>query len=440
MALLQDDKSVFYHPLDDATESLKAQAWALLPGDLTGAGQVSKALSGTAGTAILPFGPAAPATPGTAARVNIAGLSATAFAVVYADSSNGNRGTVVIGTVSGSDITFGTATVFSAAAATTSLTASGLSSTLAVVAWVDDPTGDMRSMAVAVSGSTATLGPEITVSASNNQGAVVTSLSATSAIVMWRDNTATVGRALVLTASGVLLTAGPVTDFSLSSDALPGGAAALSATLVVITWQDVTTANIARVSIGTVTGTSVSFGAPTTLLGVSMLSSIMPVAAISATSFIATYQEPGVPSRGKAKVGIVSGTAITLGAEIVFTTGTTVLRSVVAMGAGLFAVSYLGITIGPVDAQRVVAGRVSGLSASFGSPLTFFPGSSNTNDIAILDGASFAAVYDSPGSPAAATVGSLGFDASLSGSGAAYASASGATKVGFVGWLKKPSA
>lgn len=49
MAILQQANAVFYHPLDDLTESLQAQAWAGA-GESFGAGKVSDALTG--GTAV----------------------------------------------------------------------------------------------------------------------------------------------------------------------------------------------------------------------------------------------------------------------------------------------------------------------------------------------------------------------------------------------------
>ncbi len=50
MALVQSDKAIFYHPLDDSTESLKSQAWTPST-PIFGAGKVSSAMSPTIGSA-----------------------------------------------------------------------------------------------------------------------------------------------------------------------------------------------------------------------------------------------------------------------------------------------------------------------------------------------------------------------------------------------------
>jgi len=109
MALLQNDKAIFYHPLNDATESLKSQAWTLGAGSLAGAGKISNALSGVTGDTAAFGAETLFSTSGSV--ISVSDFSSTAFVVAYKEGGTG-FGAAKVGTVSGSDITYGTAVDF----------------------------------------------------------------------------------------------------------------------------------------------------------------------------------------------------------------------------------------------------------------------------------------------------------------------------------------
>ena len=108
MALLQSSKAIFYHPLDDATESIKSEAWTGT--SVFGAAKISLGLEGTTGDTLNAFGAESEFVNtgfNGSDNTSAATLTPTSFVVVYEDVSDAGRGTAKIGTVSGTTITFG---------------------------------------------------------------------------------------------------------------------------------------------------------------------------------------------------------------------------------------------------------------------------------------------------------------------------------------------
>lgn len=135
MALLQDDKAIFYHPLNDAVETIKAKTWTLVTKAPTfAAGKIGSAMFPTASTEPTYGAEKTFLTGGVAQNISCAKLTSTQVVIVYQDQGDSSNGKVKLATISGSDVTIGGPTTFLAAGLGASSVAA-LSSTKYVIAY-----------------------------------------------------------------------------------------------------------------------------------------------------------------------------------------------------------------------------------------------------------------------------------------------------------------
>ena len=445
MGLLQESKAIFYHPLENSTESLKGQSWTESTTTFV-SGKVSTALGPTE-TSDITFGVEAEFLVGTASNISIAGLSETKFVVAYRDQSDANHGTAKIGSVSVLGITFGTEAEFRGTAAQwTSVTR--LSATTFVVAYRDEVTSAGTAKLGTVSGTNITFGAQAEFHGSSSISYTsATALTSTTFVVAYRDNGTGDGKANVGTVSGTSITFGATATFlsssafELSASALVSAPGTLDATKFVVVYRDVSASSSGTARVGTVSGTDITFGAANqyrTGNGAFFNS----VSALAATKFVVGYRDFPV-SHGKVKIGTVSGTDITFGPETEFqsTGGGAFDISVVALNAKTFVAAYRDN--GDVNHGTIRVGQVSGVTATFGSETEFLNADGATFIAAArLNVFDFAVAYQDgdDASHGTAKAGVLFSGASVTASmPAAYDSAVGAEKITFAGWFKKPS-
>ena len=154
---------------------------------------------------------------------------------------------------------------------------------------------------------------------------------------------------------------------------------------VIVTARDATDSSYGKAVVGTVSGNTISFGTPTTYLTATtswqaaVYDSINKKVVIFYNAAIA----PSYVSTGYAIVGTVSGTSISFGSPVTFTTQNPAYTSAsFDTSSGKIVVAFMAQS-GSYYATSVV-GTVSGTSISFGSDVVFR--SANTQE--------FACVYD----------------------------------------------
>jgi len=441
MTLLQNDKAVFYHPLNDATESLKAQAWAVGSGDLTGAGKVSLALSAVAADAVDSFGTEAVFNTAVSGTISAVILSPTSFVVAYQDSGNNGFGTAIVGTITGTVITYGAEKVFNGANTQFASTAA-LSPTSFVVAYRDIGNGNLGTAIVGtITGTVITYGAEKVFNAGTTANiSAATLLSPTSFIVSYRDEVnADFGTAIVGTVAGTVITFGADVVFN-AGNTTDISTAVISATSFVVSYRDGSNVQFGTAIVGTVVGTVITFGSEKVFNAGTTTST--STAVLSPTSFVVSYIDGGNGNFGTAIVGTVTGTTITFGAEALFNSASTDNIFAAIISPTSFVVSY--VDVGNGNFGTTIVGTVSGTVITFGAEKVFNAANTSLTSIAILSQTSFVVAYQDNGNNnfGTATVGSiLPPSASLTASTpAAYSTAAAATKVAFAGWMKNPSA
>lgn len=451
MGLIQQSKAVFYHPLNDKTEFLESQDWTEST-PTYGPGKVSTALGPTViGDSVDSFGTETEFRVGTATNISVAGLSATNFVVAYRDQSGANHGTAKIGTVSGSDISIGAEVEFQSAGAVQWVSATTLSASVFVVAYRDDAdSGHGTARVGTVSGTDITFGAESEFHSSSTTTYIsATALSLTKFAVVYKDDGTGLGKANVGTVTGMDITFGTVAEFLSASGPFEISTAALGASKFVVVYRDGANSSHGTAKVGTVSGTDVTFGAEAEYRS-SNGAFFNSAAGLSATKFVVTYRDFADSNHGTAKIGTVSGTDISFGAEAEFQGAGGVFDiSVVALSSGIFVVAYRD----NADSNHgtVKIGLVSGTDVTFGAETEFLSaGSATWISAAALDGAivppasanKFAVAYrdNADISHGTAKIGTVPAGTSLTGTGAAYDTVVGATRIAFCGWLKKPSA
>ena len=203
--------------------------------------------------------------------------TANKFVVCYRDINNANKGRARVGTISGTSVTYGTETYFNNA--TTEDTSISF----------DPNTTDKFVIAMKLQNS--------------------------------------YGAAVVGTISGTSMTFGTVTTvYSNTTDKIVVSFDPNTANQFVIAFMNVS--NHGKVITGTVSGTSLSFGTLATFNPAACDYYGISFDPYTAGRFAVSYQDNGNSSYGTVILGTLSGTDITLGSEYVFNSGTSAFTSI----------------------------------------------------------------------------------------------------------------
>ena len=306
--------------------------------------------------------------------------------IAYADFNNGKYGTAVVGTLSGLSVSFGTEVVFNSGVTQGIKLVYDSSNEKVVLAYIDEDYSPAYSVIVkvgTVSGTSISFGSGTaldtagtisgTFDSSNNK--VVLAYEASNG-----DCSAS-GCAIVGTVSGTSISFGTVTEFDDGGGVYHGAVTFDSnSNKVVIAYPDQDDSGKGRAIVGTVSGTSISFGSVATF-NTDEVRSIAATFDTSNNKVVIAYRDTGNSDYGTAIVGTVSGTSITFGSKEVFKTSYTT-----EMAQITFIPGY-GVLVGYcADGEgEAVFGTVSGTSISFDNPTTFEDGGCSEGTMALYD-------------------------------------------------------
>ncbi len=237
--------------------------------------------------------------------------------IFYRDAGDSDKGKAVVGTVSGSTISFGTPVEFESGATPYIRATFDSSNNKIVIAYTDQD-----------------------------------------------DNS--YGKAIVGTVSGTSISFGSAVTFeSASSSETPGICFDSTNNKVVISYRDSGNSHYGTAIVGTVSGTSISFGSATVFRSGNCRRMVNAFDSVNGKVVIA-YRDYSDGSAGDGIVGTVSGTSISFGTPVTFDAGQ----------ASYPALAYNSVDKNVILAYRdsyssgakAVVGTVSGTSISFGSP------------------------------------------------------------------------
>ena len=308
------------------------------------------------------------------------------FVIAYTDAGNSSFGTAVVGTVSGTTISFGSEYVFNASASAHNFISFDPNTAGKFVIAYRDSGNSYYGTAIVgtVSGTSISFGSEYVFN-SGDSSALSISFDPNTAgkfVIAYTDvGNGYYGTAVVGTISGTTISFGSEYVFkadlaqtiSISFDPNTAGK-------FVIAYPDRNnpTSNSAYgiVVVGTVSGTTISFGSDYVFNPQSTGYLSISFDPNTAGKFVIAYSDVGNGYYGTAIVGTVSGTTISFGSEYVFNIGTSYYLSVSfdPNTAGKFVVAYRDSDNSSFG--TAVVGTVSGTTISFGSEYVFNSGAS----------------------------------------------------------------
>ena len=308
------------------------------------------------------------------AYITAAAYDANAQKVViaYRDNGNSDYGTAIVGTVSGTSISFGSPVVFESAGSGSISAAYDSNAQKVVIAYSDVGNSSYGTAIVGtVSGTSISFGsPVVFESATISATSATYDANAQKVVIAYRDNgNSFYGTAIVGTVSGTSISFGSATVFETGNTQYISAAYDSNAQKVVIAYKDLGNSGYGTAIVGTVSGTSISFGSPVVFESADS-SHISAVYDANAQKIAVFYQDGGNSDYGTAVVGTVSGTSISFGSPVVFeSAGTASISSAYDANAKKITVAYADV--GNSSYGTLIAGTVSGTSISFGSPLVF---------------------------------------------------------------------
>ncbi len=253
-------------------------------------------------------------------------FDSTANKVVIAYNSSGGK--AIVGTVSGTGISFGSVDTID----------SGLTTTIQNTATVYDPDSNKTVVIVkdggdgdkgfayvgTVSGTSISFGSQVTMSSSNigNSLAIAYDTNSNKVVVAYSDANVVVG-----TVSGTSISFGSVTRFTTNIQIGLGMAFDSTNNKIVAAIGDYTDST-GKVFVGTVSGTSISFGSGVTF---NTGETARPTATFDpdAGKVVIAFRDTGNSSYGTVITGTVSGTSISLDTELVYESARAEYNSIV---------------------------------------------------------------------------------------------------------------
>lgn len=292
--------------------------------------------------------------------------------VAYTDVNNSGRGTAVVGTVSGTSISFGTPVVFETGNSVRLSATYDASAEKVVIIY--NESNDGFAIVATVSGTSISFGTRVLFDTTDPLNLSSTyDTNAQKIVICYEDGGNTdKGTAIVGTVSGTSISFGSPVIYNNADTTAQSIAYDANAQKVVIAYHDNGNSSYGTAIVGTVSGTSISFGSPVVFSSAGTNAIDITYDASAQKVVIAYY----VGTDGLATVGTVSGTSISFGTAVVFNTGVANYNSIVYHAAAqkvVIAYSDLGNS----NYGTAIAGTVSGTSISFDSKLVVESGRVN---------------------------------------------------------------
>ena len=303
--------------------------------------------------------------------------------IAYTDNTNSSYGTAIVGTVSGTSISFGTAVVFESASSANISATYDSNAQKVVIAYKDVGNSEHGTAVVGtVSGTSISFGTAVVFeSAASEVISATYDANAQKIVIAYRDfANSSKGTAIVGTVSGTSISFGSPVIFEQGGISYSSAVYDSNAQKVVITYRDNNNSYYGTAIVGTVSGTSISFGTAVVFESATV-EYISAVYDSNAQKVVIAYEDVGNSQYGTAIVGTVSGTSISFGSAAVFESAScNWISATYDSNVQKVVIAYRDV--GNSNQGTLVVGTVSGTSISFGSALVFESGNTNNTSLA----------------------------------------------------------
>jgi hypothetical protein len=294
--------------------------------------------------------------------------------IVITYSNASDYGTAVVGTVSGSSISFGTPVVYNSSETADIDITFDSSNNKTVIVYRDAGNSNYGTAIVGTidsSDNSISFGSEVVFNSGiSYYNALTFDTNSNKVVVVYRDQSdSNKGTANVGTVSGTGISFGSDAVFNTASNAYIDITFDSSNNKVVVAYLDYGDTK-GRAAVGTVSGTSISFGSEVLFENADTRRTAITFDSTNNKVVIA-YEDNGNSSYGTAIVGTVSGTSISFGTAVVFNSSSTAGDDGIDIGfdstSGKVVIFYYDA--GATDGQYI-EGTVSGTGITFGSEAT----------------------------------------------------------------------
>ena len=289
--------------------------------------------------------------------------------VAYSDAGDSGKGKVAVGTVSGDSTSFGTPVAFTNYQMQETRVVFDSNSNKIVIAWIksSDNAGLAIVGTVDPSDNSISFGSEVqyeSVLGHMSLGFDSTNNKVISAFADVSDNNH--GYAIVGTVSGTSISFGSIAKFEAENTRHTDIAHDPDTGKTVIAYVDQGNSSYGTAVVSTVSGTSISFGTPVVYESASVENNSV-VYDTNSNKMVIAYGDIGNSQNGTAIVGTVSGTSISFGTPVVFDTTGYILQPICTFDAGSNKVVITFSQNNQGNDGRYIVGTVSGTSISFSS-------------------------------------------------------------------------
>jgi hypothetical protein len=317
-------------------------------------------------------------------------VNAGKILITYQEGGAADYGHCVVGTVSGTTITFGTPVAFNSAATNYTNCTYDANAQKIVIAYSSGDVGTAIVGTISGTGASATISfgtPVVynTPGNSNNSDIVYDSTAQKVVIGFQDGDNSDYGTGIVGTVAGTGISFGSPTVYA-STTAVYNRLCYDSANdKTVFVYRNQDSSSYGTAVIGTVSGTGISFGTPVAFTTTAVMTySLANTYDVASSKAVISYGDAGDSNKGTTIVGTVSGTTISFGTAVVFESGEVGqdISSAYDTQAASVVITYLDDT--NTNAE-IVVGTVSGTSISFNTAVV----------INAADTSSTTTVYDS---------------------------------------------
>ena len=303
----------------------------------------------------------------------------------YSDQNNSYYGTAIVGTVSGTSISFGTPVVFESVGTDDGTPAVFDSNSNKVVIGYRKPSAVWpyldRGYAIVgtVSGTSISFGTAVQFSSGDailaktgSTGSTATFDSNLNKVVFVYRNDSNYGTAVVGTVSGTSISFGSETVFESASISTSGAAATFdsNSNKVVVVYGDGGNSNYGTAVVGTVSGTSISFGTAV-VFNAASTDNVAVAFDSNANKVVVAYNDGGNSNYLAAIVGTVSGTSISFGSQTVLNQARYPKYPSLMFDSTSGKITLAFTNSSDQGSGHIYVGEVSGTSISFGTSVEF---------------------------------------------------------------------
>ena len=295
--------------------------------------------------------------------------------IAYKDSANNNYGTAVVGTVSGTSISFGTPVVYASVNNAYIRSTFDSSNNKVVIAYQDDTNEDGKAIVGTVDSSDNSISfgsaAQFNAAKVGDIGACFDS-SNNKVVIAYRDyGNSQYGTAIVGTVSSTSISFGSEAVFESATTDYSNAVFDSNSNKVVIFYKDGGNSSYGTSVVATVSGTSISFGTPVVFESAASTGDQYGATFdTTANKTVVVYKDTGDSNKLKGIVGTVSGTSISYGSAADITTNNSSYPSAVYMpDANKTLVAYTDEGASLIGVLSF--GTISGTDISFSTPETF---------------------------------------------------------------------